>query len=175
MLRGRLPSLLALLVALFAGAAPWRVCAHADAGHARVYLPGAHEVLGHAEDHDHAHGPCPHRHGDHGHGHHGHGHHGCGHDGHGHHDGCPHPPHDHGGGPHEHEAPDAPADHCHCEDGQLLTGQLLAWVVLAPPLFAGFATELPSPPRTVTAAAVDPGVPDGLRVPCEEDPIVLLR
>lgn len=40
-MRTRLSTILTLAVAILAGSAPWRVCNHADAAHAHVWLPSA--------------------------------------------------------------------------------------------------------------------------------------
>ncbi len=150
----RLPAALTLCVALLLGAVPWSVCAHGAEGHARLVLAGA--AHGHANDpHDGQAAPhaCPHGHG-----------HGCG---------APH------GGPDgscpEESAPEGDP-HCHCDDGRLQAGSLLAAVALAPPTFAGLLPRLlpPSPPRP-GAPEVAPTRAVGRGRAHEEDPIVLLR
>lgn len=166
----RAPALLALFVALLSGAAPWRVCAHAEGGHALIFLPGS----GHPQQHAHGRGPkpaacrCAHVHGPRA----------AGSSDAGRLPARSQPGH----APlrQDGDRPAAPAEapsegHCHCEDAPLVTGGVLAPVTLAAPMFAGFLGV--SAPRTAgcSSLAIDPDVPDGLRVACEEDPIVLLR
>lgn len=166
----RAPALLALIVALLSGAAPWRVCAHAEGGHALILLPGS----GHLQQHAHGRAPKPAA---------------CrcarvlGPRAAGFRDDCRLPARSqpgHAPQSQDGDRPPAPAEapsegHCHCEDAPLVTGAVLAPVTLAAPVFAGFLWV--SAPRTAGCAsrAIDPGVPEGLRVACEEDPIVLLR
>lgn len=61
-MQARLPTILALAIALLAGSAPWRVCNHADADHGFLWLPSLEHV--HASCHQHEH-DCDHHHHDH--------------------------------------------------------------------------------------------------------------
>jgi hypothetical protein len=134
-----------VLVALVAGAAPWRVCSHEHDGHGRVWLPdlahvhASHGSADHSHDHD---GPCSH----------------------GNHDSeapaCPHDG-DHGD--------------CHCDDQALVTGVPYVTVALDAPALLEWTLARVDGPRALGVPEVAPSENRLRRVACEEDSIVLLR
>lgn len=163
----RIPIFLALFTALFAGSAPWRVCAHADSDHAHVWLPDAVHAPGAPHEHADpcgAHAPhrCAHAHA------HAHAHPGAHPDRGDVHGSCPlgHVP----------GCPTCPEQgECHCGDTPLVTGAPLAPVSLAPHACVGRATTPSACLQRLGASEVAPSEPPDARTACEEDLVVLLR
>lgn len=140
-------------MALFVGIAPLRICAHAQAEHARVWVPGAEAFESVHPEHDHD-GCCAH--------------------GHEHADGS----HEGADCPlgHEPGCPDCPmGGHCHCSDSPLVSSTALAPVVLCPHALVDGAEVAVSSLSSRGVPEVAPSYPGGRRRACEEDPIVLLR
>lgn len=160
---GRLTLSIALLVAALLGATPLRICAHADGGHARVWIPteGCHEhVSPRTQGSPRASAParcgpgCRDAHRGvsrhvlkHGHAHR----------------------HAHAAARaavHEAGAPIAPPhqgeDHCHCGDQPLVTGQPIAPIVLESPAQAFDACGAPWMRRHDRAPSAQPEAPGGV-------------